>query len=282
MVISSDCRLQHWSLLYPYKTQRLASQARPLPAFQCCTVHAMPYACIYNDKRLYVYLGLQNETNADSLEQPLGEFSEMQQRYLSSIKRLSKLENELVEMKKLNQSLMEQVKDYEAKVTGEVGKDCSTKNFDLCQLRTELDKLREQHDNKNLPFEQTDKDEKIKSLKERCDDSYQQIKTLEQEKADLGGQAKQFESVYHLQVEENQSLRFEIKKLKHQLNAQTSVIDSDLDDKEGRTIDYKKVLSSLRSQVKSLKDDIAKLRDHSEDQSHQLLKYIDSKLQYLR
>ena len=229
-----------------------------------------------------MYLGLQNETNADSLEQPLGEFSEMQQRYLSSIKRLSKLENELVEMKKLNQSLMEQVKDYEAKVTGEVGKDCSTKNFDLCQLRTELDKLREQHDNKNLPFEQTDKDEKIKSLKERCDDSYQQIKTLEQEKADLGGQAKQFESVYHLQVEENQSLRFEIKKLKHQLNAQTSVIDSDLDDKEGRTIDYKKVLSSLRSQVKSLKDDIAKLRDHSEDQSHQLLKYIDSKLQYLR
>ena len=166
---------------------------------------------------------------------------------------------------------MEQLEQARVGVNVETGPDDkSLKNSELCQLQSDLDKLHEHQVGENLAFELTEKDEEIKVLKERCDTRYQRIKTLEQQTIDLGKQAKQFEIDYRLEVE---SLRSEIENLKCQLDTQTSVTDLDKDDVERGNTEYRKALSVMKSQVKSLNEDIEKLRKHSKDQSHQILNY---------
>ena len=157
--------------------------------------------------------------------------------------------------------------------TGPVDKSLIQKNSELCQLQSDLDKLHEHQVGENLAFGLTEKDEEIKVLKERCDTRYQRIKTLEQQTIDLAKQAKQFEIDYRVEVEENQSLHSDIEKLKHQLDTQTSVTDLDEDDVDREITEYRKALSVLKSQVKSLNEDIETLRKHSKDQSHQILNY---------
>ena len=130
----------------------------------------------------------------------------------------------------------------------------------------------EQQTSENLAFELSEKDEEIRILKERCDARYQRIKTLEQEKVDLSEQAKQFEIDYRVEDEENISLKAKLAEMNVHLDHLSSITDyeeNDLDDE--RTRDFKKALSILKNQVKVLNDDLAKLRDHSKDQSKQIL-----------
>ena len=130
----------------------------------------------------------------------------------------------------------------------------------------------EQQTSENVAFELSEKDEEIRILKERCDARYQRIKTLEQEKADLSEQAKQFEINYRVEDEENKSLKAKLAEMNVHLDHLSSITDyeeNDLDDE--RTRDFRKAISILKNQVKVLNDDLAKLRDHSKDQSKQIL-----------
>ena len=128
----------------------------------------------------------------------------------------------------------------------------------------------EQQTSENLAFELSEKDEEIRILKERCDARYQRIKTLEQEKADLSEQAKLFEIDYRVEDEENISLKAKLAEMNVHLDHLSSITDYEENDDE-RTRDFKKALSILKKQVKVLNDDLAKLRDHSKDQSKQIL-----------
>ena len=130
----------------------------------------------------------------------------------------------------------------------------------------------EQRTSENVAFELSEKDEEIRILKERCDARYQRIKTLEQEKADLSEQAKQFEIDYRVEDEEKKSVKAKLAEMNVHLDHLSSITDyeeNDLDDE--RTRDFKKALSMLKNQVKVLNDNLAKLRDHSKDQSKQIL-----------
>ena len=176
------------------------------------------------------------------------------------MRRISKLEKKLKQVKESNNnSLISR---------------CEESNGELPQCVSDATERMtyEQQTSENLAFELNEKDEEIRILKERCDARYQRIKTLEQEKADLSEQAKQFEIDYRVEDEENVSLKAKLAEMNVHLDHLSSITDyeeNDLDDE--RTRDFKKALSILKNQVKVLNDDLAKLRDHSKDQSKQIL-----------
>jgi regulator of replication initiation timing len=122
-----------------------------------------------------------------------------------------------------------------------------------------------------LLFSQKNKD--IRILRERCETQYQQIKALEKQTTDLNDQVKHFESEYCVEVEENKALKVENERLRHQLAAETSASCLEDTSSEEETIaNYKKALISLKNQIDDLNDNLAKLRDHSKEQSRQILK----------
>ena len=176
------------------------------------------------------------------------------------MRRISKLEKKLKQAKESNNnSLISR---------------CEESNGELPQcVSNAIERMTyEQQTSENVAFEFSEKDEEIMILKERCDARYQRIKTLEQEKADLSEQAKQFEIDYRVEDEENISLKAKLAEMNVHLDHLSSITDSeenDVDDE--RTRDFKKALSILKNQVKVLNDDLAKLRDHSKDQSKQIL-----------
>ena len=125
-----------------------------------------------------------------------------------------------------------------------------------------------------LAVQLTEKDDEIRVLKEQCDKRTQQIRLLEGEKIGHCEQAKQFEIDYHVEVQENEVLRAENETLKHQLDSGLVVcLDGEGDDNAGEIDDFKRVVSSLKARVNELNEDVNKLRDHSKEQSRQILKY---------
>lgn len=116
-----------------------------------------------------------------------------------------------------------------------------------------------------------EKDDQIRSLKEQSDKRYQQIKSLEEQKRDRCEQAKQFEIDFQVEAEENQLLRAENEVLRNQLD---SGFDAELcDEGTNEAGSHRKVVSGMKAQIKDLNDDVLKLRNHSKEQSRQILKY---------
>ena len=186
----------------------------------------------------------------------------MQQRYSSSMKKISKLEKQLKEARQENELLMEQL-----------GQHGGTKSAGSNLSKDQQSQQSEQQVTESLVFELTEKEEEIRILREKCDNRYKRIKTLEKQNANLDEQAKGFEVDYHVEVEENQVLKTEIEKLRHQLEALSSVdYTEDTNSDEETITNYKKAYTALKKQVHDLSNDIAKLRDHSKEQSRQILK----------
>ena len=169
------------------------------------------------------------------------------------MKKISLLERQLKEARKQNQSLIEQLGGVQC-AHGHLSKDQQT----------------EQQISENLVFE---KEEQIKCLKGKCEARDQQIKSLGTKNAHLTEKARYFEIDCYVEVEENQVLKSEIENLKRQLEALSSkecIEDASSDE---RTIsNYKRVLTLLRKQVGDLNDDLEKTRDHSKEQSRQILR----------
>ena len=117
------------------------------------------------------------------------------------------------------------------------------------------------------------KDEDIRNLRERCQIQYQQIKALEKQIADLSEQVKHFQCEHCVEVEVNKTLTAETERLRCQLANQTSISCLEDTNSEEETItNYKEALTSLKNQIDDLNDDLTKLRDHSKEQSRQILK----------
>jgi DNA repair exonuclease SbcCD ATPase subunit len=197
-----------------------------------------------------IIIHTQNDANSDTLAQALSKFDDLQQRYCSSMKKISQLERQLKEARQQNESLMEQL-----------GGAQSTHSHASKYRHTE------HQISGDLVFEKDDEE-----IKEKCGARDQRIKSLEKQNADLTKQVKQFEIDCHIEVEENQVLKSEIENLKRQLEALSSeeCIEDDSSD-EQMTTNYKKVLTVLRKQVGDLSDDLEKIRDHSREQSRQIL-----------
>ena len=210
----------------------------------------------------------QNAT--DSLKQALSKIDELHARHSSSIKKISKLENELKEVKKLNQLLTERLEEKGISEGCKVGELRSS----VDGMQDKIGKMHEQQRGENLVFELSKKDEEIRILKEKCETRFQQIKILEKQKAELCEQAKHFEAQYHLEMQETQSLKAQIQRLKDQVDALSSVnIVLDEDNPDKSIIDYRKAVYTLNAEVKRLNEDNSKLQDHSKDQSRQILQY---------
>lgn len=117
------------------------------------------------------------------------------------------------------------------------------------------------------------KDEDIRNLRERCQIQYQQIKALEKQTADLSEQVKHFQCEHYVEMEDNKALKVEIERLRRQLADQTSISCLEDTNSEEETIaNYKEALTSLKNQIDDRNDDLTKLRDHSKEQSRQILK----------
>ena len=108
--------------------------------------------------------------------------------------------------------------------------------------------------------------EEIKDLREKCEARAQRIKSLEEQNTHLAEQVKHFEIDCHVEVEENKVLKSEIETLKHKLSSEEYIEDTNSD--EETIANYRMVLSGLKKQ---LDDDVVKLRDHSKQQSRQIL-----------
>lgn len=194
---------------------------------------------------------------------------------------IQRLQEQLTEKEELVQMLIDQQLkqhsitdgDHECGVSPPV--DQSEEKSKLCQLQLELDNLRQLSEN-NV-FELTEKDEEIRVLKERCETRHQRIKCLEQQKRDVSEQAKKFEIDYRATLEEKQLLESEIKKLDHRLEARSNLAElSDKDgvqDINGEGVNHEGVITNFKVRIKELNDDVSKLREHSKEQSRQILVY---------
>lgn len=204
------------------------------------------------------------------MDQVLSKLDVLQQQHSSSIKKISKLENQLKESRQENETLRKQIgrRDHGAPLKFTLD-DFSKESFAVHSvLQSEF---KEQQVVEKFTFDLAEKDEEIRILKEKCESRHQRIKSLEKQTDDLGQQAKHYEIVYRVEEEENQALKSEIEKLRHRLDALSSVEESDFE--EQTITDYRKALSALKRQVASVSDDLAKLRDHSKEQSRQILMF---------
>ena len=123
----------------------------------------------------------------------------------------------------------------------------------------------------NLLVLLTEKEDEIRALKEQ---NSKRMRQLEDEKQSQYEQAKLFEIDYRVEAEENEVLRAENDILKHQLDSGLVVsLDDEGDDNADEIDDLKRVISGLKARVRDLDEDRNKLRDHSKEQSRQILKY---------
>ena len=116
----------------------------------------------------------------------------------------------------------------------------------------------------------TEKEDEIRALKEEHSRRLQQMRQLEDEKQSQNEQAKLVEIEYHVEMEQNEKLRAENDTLKDQLD---SGLVASLDEEDEDIDVLKRKVSGLKARVKDQNDDINKLRDHSKEQSRQVLKY---------
>ena len=176
------------------------------------------------------------------------------------MKKISQLERQLNEARQRNDSLVKQLQGYH----GDFQSADSDTSKDLPLLLSE-------QVSENFIFEK-EEEEIIRELRVKCEARSQQIKSLEMKNADLIKQAKHCETNYHIEVEENLTLKSEIKKLKHNLDTLSSEeYIEDTNSEEEKKANYKRVLGVLRKQVDDLSDDLVKVRDHSKEQSRQIL-----------
>ena len=119
------------------------------------------------------------------------------------------------------------------------------------------------------------KDDEIQFLKEQCEKKAQQIKQFEEQRYSDREQAKEFEINYRVEAEENQWLRTENEELKNQLDSGFGGgSDDECDLVTGaEAFEVKKTVTGLKARVKDLNEDVVKLRNHSKEQSRQILKY---------
>lgn len=172
------------------------------------------------------------------------------------MKKISQLERQLNEARQRNNLLVKRLQGHHG--------DFQSADSDMSKNLHLL--LSEQ-----VNFEK-EEEEIIRELKVKCEARSQQIKSLEMKNADLIKQAKHCETNYHIEVEENLTLKSEIEKLKHDLDTLSSEEYMEDTNSEEETIaNYKRVLSVLRKQVDDLSDDLVKVRDHSKEQSRQIL-----------
>ena len=116
----------------------------------------------------------------------------------------------------------------------------------------------------------TEKEDEIRALKEEHSKRLQEMRQLEDEKQNQNEQAKLVEIEYHVEMEQNEKLRAENDTLKDQLD---SGLVASLDEEDEDIDVLKRKVSGLKARVKDQNDDINKLRDHSKEQSRQVLKY---------
>ena len=147
----------------------------------------------------------------------------------------------------------------------------------MAPRQIEIQKLRLA--NENSVFELSEKEEEIRTLKERYESRHQRIKCLEEQKSELSVQAKTFEVDYLAELEQNKLLQKEIEQLKHQL-ATTSLVASEATDYQDCSVEddrcrciHMSVIASLRAQLKELNEDIVRVREHTKEQSQQILVY---------
>ena len=121
-----------------------------------------------------------------------------------------------------------------------------------------------------------EKDDQIRNLKAQSEKRYQQIQSLEEQQQGDREQAKQFERDYRVEAEENHMLRTENQELRDQLDSGFGVCSDDESAVEHGILGddkVKKVVTGLKARVKGLNDDVMRLREHSKEQSRQILKY---------
>ena len=178
--------------------------------------------------------------------------------HLSHVERISTLESEMKRLKEVNEALIIHLKHNGVEVPE-----------NLCiEMQGEFSEESEQHATANgdLGIESAEREEE-----RRENDS--EIKTPGEQNTKLVERAKVLEIKWLVEAEENQRLKAEVKELRDFLDVQSSVGDLESSNEEGRIDDYKKALSAMKRQVKHFDDDATKLREHSKDQSRQILKY---------
>ena len=113
----------------------------------------------------------------------------------------------------------------------------------------------------------------IKTLQESLDHVTNQSSSSESEKIqELGEQAKHFDVEYQTEKYDNERLQAENKQLRQQLDT-LLVTETKLGALPSEDEDHNKVtIGRLQARIKQLNEDVSKLREHSKDQSHQILK----------
>ena len=172
---------------------------------------------------------------------------------MSCVERISTLETEVKRLAESNRSLIKLLKHSGVEVPG-----------NLCvEMQSETSELSEQDAtaSTDLGFELIKKEESRRT------------KTPEEQKTEVVERMKELEIKWQVEAEENQRLKAEVQELRDLVEVQTSVGDMENSCDEGSIDDYKKALSAMKRQVKHFDDDATKLKEHSKDQSRQILKY---------
>lgn len=140
--------------------------------------------------------------------------------------------------------------------------------------------LQRQHDNlqtvikerDDLVVEASQMCEENKILRENLEHVTSRSSGSEEKIKELSEQAKYFEVEYRTEKDDNEKLRAENKQLRQQLNtfpiSETKLAALPSED-EGQN---KVTIGCLQARIKQLNEDVCKLRDHSKDQSRQILR----------
>ena len=189
----------------------------------------------------------------------------------------ARLKSKLSEKEELLQSLIDQqlkkenvaVTDTDSNISRDLSP--STEAHKIQQLQSDVERLQVNIDIRS--YEITEHAKEIETLKNRCEARGQQIESLEEQNQNLIEKANKLEIDCHTKAEENESLRHEIERLKREEHALSDDV-SDVADGDGdKETNQHSVLISLRLQIKQLNDDVTRMREHSREQSRQILEF---------
>ena len=189
----------------------------------------------------------------------------------------SHLKSQLSEKEELVQTLInQQLKRENAAVTDhdlEVSRDLtpSSEAHMIRQLQSEVERLQDDVD--IHLYEITEHVKEIAMLKDRCEARGQKIESLEAQNQNLIEKANKLEIDFRTKAEENESLRQQLEGLKHE---ESTLCDGDSDAADGNGEEQSNphsVLVTLRLQIKQLNDDVTRMKEHSREQSRQILEY---------